>query len=96
MWKREEDSMDTEVQVYSVVRVDEYSSGRDAITVKEVLPTMEEVEKEVERLNRANGNKGYYYFWQTTRYFPEGKALNKDDAPPKHPLHIPSLPGSES
>ena len=88
--------MDTEVQVYAVVRVDEYSSGSDAITVKEVLPTMEEAEKEVERLNRAIGNKGCYYFRQTTRYFPEGRALNKDDNPPNHSRHTPSLSGSES
>jgi len=87
--------MDTEVHVYAVVRVDEYSSGRDAITVKEVLPTMEEAEKEVERLNGANGDRGCYYFWQTTRYFPEGRALNKDDTPSEHSRHIPSLPGSE-
>lgn len=96
MWNPEEDSMDTEFQVYAVVRVDEYSSGRDAMTVKEVLPTMEGAEKEVERLNRANGDRGRYYFWQTTRCFPEGRALNKDDNPLKHSRHIPSPIGPES
>ena len=88
--------MDTKVQVYAVVRVDECSSDRDAITVKKVLLTMEEVEKEVETLNRVNGDKWYYYFWQPARYFPEGRALNKNDNPPKHSRHIASLPGSES
>ena len=88
--------MDTEVQVYAVIRIDEYSSGRDAITVKEILPTMEEAGKEVERLNRANLDKGGYYFWQTTRYFLEGSALNKDDNLQERSRHIPSLTGSES
>jgi hypothetical protein len=96
MWGREGGLIGAKVQVYAVVRVDEYSSGRDAITVKEVLPTIEAAEKEVERLNELNRDKGSYYFWQTTRYFPEGRALNEDDNPPKHSRDIPTLPGSES
>jgi hypothetical protein len=89
-------SMDTKVQVYAVVRVDEFSSVKDSISVKEILPTMEQAEKEVERLNRLNRDRGSYYFWQATRYFPEGRELNEDDDPPKHSSHVPSAPGSES
>ena len=88
--------MRAKFQVYAVIRIDEYSSIRDSITVKEILPTMEQAEKEVERLNRLDGDKGCYYFWQATRYFPEGRELNKEDHPPKHFPHIPSVPGSES
>jgi hypothetical protein len=72
--------MRAKVQVYAIVRVDEYSSGADAITVKEILPTLGQAEREVERLNRLNRDKGSYYFWQATRYFPEGKELKEDDA----------------
>lgn len=88
--------MDTKVQVYAVIRIDEYSSIRDSITVKEILPTMEQAEREVERLNRLNRDKSSYYFWQATRYFPEGMELNEEDTPPKHPSSILSQPGSES
>jgi hypothetical protein len=88
--------MDAKVQVYAVVRIDEFLSRRDAITVKEILPTLEQAEKEVERLNELNRDKGCYYFWQAARYFPEGRDLNEDGGLPKHSSHIPSLPGSES
>ena len=61
------------VQVYAVVRVDDSQSTEDAITVKEILPTMEEAAQEAERLNALNSDKGARYFWQATRYFPEGR-----------------------
>ncbi len=71
--------MRAKIQVYAVVRIDEYSSIRDSITVKEILPTMEQAEQEVERLNRLKRDKGSFYFWQATRYFPEGRGLNETD-----------------
>jgi hypothetical protein len=40
MCRREEDSIDARIQVYKVVRADEYSSGTDAITIKEILSTI--------------------------------------------------------
>jgi hypothetical protein len=43
------------------------------ITVKEVLPTWEEAEQEVQRLNALNADKGCVYFASLARYFPEGR-----------------------
>jgi len=40
--------MGGKVQVYAVVRIDEYLSGADAIAVKEILPTLEQAEKELD------------------------------------------------
>ena len=88
--------MGGKVQVYAVVRIDEHLSGADAITVKEILPTMEQAEREVERLNRLNSDKGSYYFWHATRYFPQGRELDGEDNPPKNPSGVLPLPGSES
>ena len=57
--------------LYAVIRVDkDYSESEpweSRISVKEVVLTPEEAEKEVERLNQLNGLKNDYYFWQTTR-----------------------------
>jgi hypothetical protein len=64
------------VQVYAVVRVDDYLEGEDAITVREILPTMEEAIKEVDRLNQLNGPKGAHYFWQATNYFSNGRNID--------------------
>jgi len=88
--------MGAKAQVYAVVRIDEHLSGTDAITVKEILPTMEQAEREVERLNVLNRDKGSYYFWQATRYFPQGGELDGEYNPPKNPSGVLPLPGSES
>jgi hypothetical protein len=88
--------MGAKVQVYAVVRIDEYLSGADAITVKEILPTIEQADREVERLNRLNSDKGSYYFWQATRYFPRGSGVDGEDNPPKNPSDVLPLHGSES
>jgi len=45
----------------------------DYITVKEVLPTWEEAEQEVQRLNALAAEKGCVYFSSLARYFPEGR-----------------------
>lgn len=65
------------VQVYAVVRIDDYLEGEAEITVKEILPTMEKAIKEVDRLNQLNSSKGAHYFWQTTRYFPDGRDIDE-------------------
>ena len=65
------------LQVYAVVRIDEYQKGEAAIKVKEILPTMEEAIKEVDRLNTLNSSKGAHYFWQSTNYFADGRNTNK-------------------
>ena len=69
--------MKKRIQVFAIIRVDNYQSIEDAITVKEILPTIEEASEEVERLNKLNDAKGARYFWQATRYFPEGRKADK-------------------
>lgn len=61
------------VQVYGVVRVDDYLEGEDAITVMEVLPTPGEAKAEVERLNLLNADKHCHYFYLATRFYPDGR-----------------------
>ncbi len=65
--------MDERIPVFAVVRVDEFASGDSAITIKEVLPTVEEAEHEVERLNKLQAGKECHYFCQHTRYYPKGR-----------------------
>ena len=66
--------------VYAVVRVDLYLEKPipNGITVKEILPTLEEAKKEVERLMALNKDKNVLYFWQTTRFFPDGRPGSAD------------------
>jgi hypothetical protein len=70
-------------QLYAVVRVDHPNGDSLSrvlddpgtyITVKEVLPTLEDAEREVQRLNTLNAGKGCTYFWQVTRFFREGRS----------------------
>ncbi len=63
------------IQVFAVIRIDRDQWTDDAITITEIVPTIDQAVKEVERLNRLNKSKGARYFWQATRYFPEGRAL---------------------
>jgi hypothetical protein len=65
--------MREKIQVYAVVRIDGDYPVANAVTVKEILPTMEEASLEVQRLNKLNEEKGAKYFAQTTRYFPSGR-----------------------
>lgn len=50
-----------------------FDEPRNYITVKEVLPTLEEAEQEVRRLNALAADKGCIYFAELARYFPEGR-----------------------
>jgi hypothetical protein len=75
----------SKTQVFAVIRVDDvgtFDSGKPGtvsnhITIKEILPTLDEAEVEVKRLNALNSEKGAYYFWQATRYFPDGRRVIK-------------------
>ena len=69
------------IHVYAVVRIDDFlaDSGDAAITIKEIVPTMEEAIQEVERLNKLNASKEAHYFWQLTRYFPQGRTRRSVD-----------------
>jgi hypothetical protein len=69
--------MDEKIQVFAVIRLDDRSNIEDGITVKEILPTLEEAIREVERLNSLNAMKGSRYFWQTTRFFPQGRTRSE-------------------
>ena len=67
--------MKAKVQVYAIVRIDgPIESAKDAndrVAITRVLPDFEEAASEVERLNKLNSDKGCFYLWRTTRYFPE-------------------------
>ena len=70
-------SMTRKVPVYAVVRIEDGESIEVAITVVEILPTMDQAIQETERLNKLNNDKGARYFWQATRYFPDGRSVKK-------------------
>lgn len=76
--------MDAKIQVFAVLRIDTHGSIESeqgwpqglacpVVTVKEVLPSFEEAEREAERLNQLQEGKGCYYFAQATRFFPFGR-----------------------
>lgn len=60
--------MKQKTQVYAIVRLDEAHAGEDAVTVKSIVSTLDEAEREVVRLNQLNVHKGARYFWQATRF----------------------------
>ncbi len=62
-------------QVYAVVRYEPSArTPQGAVTVKEILPTIEEAEVEVARLQQlARGDA--IYFWQTTRLYAGGRHI---------------------
>lgn len=74
-------------EAYAVVRLDLYHEPltRDVIraepdtfvTVREVVPTLEEAKQEAARLNELNAKKGIFYFWQGTRFYPSGRGVRR-------------------
>jgi hypothetical protein len=81
------------VPVYAVLRIDMYEPTNEEgdqlnagsglsfhVTVKEVLPSMEEARAEVQRLNALKEGRGVRYMWQYSRYFPDGRAGGDTDA----------------
>jgi len=66
------------LQVFAIIRLDEgwrqcYSPTM-GITVKAIVPDMEQAAAEVERLAGLNRDKQCEYFWQATRW-PVGQSL---------------------
>lgn len=57
--------------VYAVVRADTFQPDdvpqEERITVKKIVLSQENAEREVARLNALNIDKGVIYFWQMTR-----------------------------
>jgi len=72
--------MTKKVHVYAVLRIEEDIAGDQGISVKEILPTMEEAIQEVERLNRLQRGKNCRYFWRIGRCFPEGRNKASDQS----------------
>jgi hypothetical protein len=62
----------TKMHVFAVIRFDSFLAdlkpAANAITVKEVVTTQEDAEREVQRLNSLNRGKGCQYVWQKTRF----------------------------
>lgn len=65
---------------YAIVRVNDFEStepGRvgwsQRVTVVRVVWSLERAQAETERLQQVNADKKAIYFWQTTRYEPDGK-----------------------
>lgn len=75
------------IHVYAVVRLIRQRSldvPENALTIKEVVPTQEEAEREVVRLNSLNAGKDAVCFWQLTRFFPEGRGeMSNESRVPK-------------
>src|SRR2546429_4952639 len=66
-----------------------------AVTVKEVVRSMEEAEAGVARLNALNEHKGARYWWQYTRLLSEGDSPGTKRVP-KAPLRGESMNTSDS
>ena len=57
----------------AVVRLDRFLGDEiGRITVKEVVWSVEEAEREIKRLNGLNADRGCLYIWQHTRVKPRG------------------------
>lgn len=61
--------------VWAVVRVDAYEGVQleERITLREILPSLEEAETEAARLNALGKAR---YFVQAANYFPEGRGVS--------------------
>jgi hypothetical protein len=63
--------------VYRVDRGHWHDSSKvdinECVTIKEVLPTAENAQEEVERLRALNGGKGAEYYYQQARYYRGGR-----------------------
>jgi hypothetical protein len=67
------------IPVYAIVRLELDAAAPDlAVAIKEVVPTLQDAEDEVQRLNLLNSEKNCRYFWRATRYFPDGPAGLED------------------
>ncbi len=71
--------MNRKVLLHAVVRHDEYAEDiTNAITVVAVVPTKQEAEQEVDRLNQVNAEKRCSYFWTPAKYYPDGRGAGGD------------------
>jgi hypothetical protein len=69
--------MTEQLQVFAILRFDKVRDlAPEVVTVKEIVPTLEQAEAEVRRLNKLNAHHGARYAWQATRYYPSGRAIH--------------------
>lgn len=62
-----------EPEIFQASEADDISA---LITIKEVLPSEEQADAEVQRLNALNSAKGVRYFFQNARHYPDGRKAN--------------------
>lgn len=71
------------IPVFAIVRLDKYITAglEEQVAVQAVLPTFEEAQKEVARLNALSrhGDR-IVYMVRATRFYPDGRT--RDDPPP--------------
>ena len=65
--------------LWAVVRFDRYAvqyvGYPRSLTCVAIVPTQEEADSEVDRLNRVNADKDCEYFSLPGRFFPEGRGV---------------------
>ena len=78
-----EAELSDKVAVYAVLRFDLFLGENvplpEIVTVKEIVPSPEEAEAEVRRLNASVDPARVVYAWQPTRYFPSGRRVADRD-----------------
>jgi len=68
------DDRPRKIAVYAVIRLElDVANPELAVAIKEVVPTVQEAEAEVQRLNLLNAGRNCRYVWRATRYFPDGR-----------------------
>jgi len=74
------DNRARKVPVYAVLRLELNVADPDlAVAIKEIVPSLQEAEAEVERLNRINADKNCRYILRATRYYPDGRRSQADN-----------------
>lgn len=64
--------------VYAILRIElGLVDPEQAVAVKEIVPTLEDAEVEVDRLNQVNANKRCKYVLRATRFFPSGRQAER-------------------
>jgi hypothetical protein len=65
------------ITVHPVVRLDKYfDNAEEQVAVQAMLPTTEEAEAEVRRLNAMRDPSRVVYFMRATRCYPEGRGVD--------------------
>ncbi len=75
-----ESQLARKVEAFAVVRIDDYEgvSLQQRITIKEILPTIEEAVAEVARLNALPSRGNPEYFVAGSKWLPDGRGARAD------------------